>query len=178
MRNKFVLGVLLVFLASPAFAQAPRAEISGGYSFLRDQDLNMNFNGWVGSVTGNFNRWFGVEGEAGGNYKTTQVLGSDINMSVHSFVAGPRFTARTGEGLEITPFAHVLVGAAHGTASFLGTGASTTNALFQPGGGIDYWLRPKVGIRFGGDYRRLFAEGGGANEFRFHIGVILGLGRL
>jgi hypothetical protein len=34
-----------------------------------------------------------------------------------------------------------------------------------------------VGLRFGGDYRRIVVEGGGSNEFRFHAGVVFGLGR-
>jgi hypothetical protein len=35
------------------------------------------------------------------------------------------------------------------------------------------WIRPKVGIRVGADYRRVFAEDEGVNEFRVHAGIVL-----
>jgi hypothetical protein len=38
----------------PAFAQTPKAEIFGGYSFAHQDDLNIN-KGWNASIAGNFN---------------------------------------------------------------------------------------------------------------------------
>jgi hypothetical protein len=178
MRGKLFLSALLVCLSVPAFAQGPRVEISGGYSFLRDQDVEKNFHGWVGSVAGNYNKWFGTEAEIGGNYKTTQLGGTDVDLSVHSFLGGPRFTVRTHEGLELIPFAHFLIGSVRSNASVLGASASTWDFALQPGGGIDYWFRPKMAVRVGGDYRRIFYQGAGANEFGFNVGIVLGLGRL
>src|SRR5437870_1585394 len=68
--------------------------------FLRDTTIDKNGHGRVGSVAGNFNSWFGIVGE----------VGSDIDLSMHSFVGGPRFSSRNVA--RATPFARLLVGAA------------------------------------------------------------------
>ena len=62
------------------------------------------------SVTGNFNSCFGIVGKVGGNYARYQVLGTDIDPSMHSFVGGPHFSSRNVA--RATPFARLLVGAA------------------------------------------------------------------
>jgi opacity protein-like surface antigen len=166
-----LIAVFLAATAGNAYAQeTPAFDVSGGYSFLRDQSVEENFHGWVASATGNFSPLFGITGEIGGNYKTVQILGTDLNFSVHSYMAGPRFTARGSAGF--TPFAQLLVGAARASGSVLGFSASGTEFAMQPGGGVDFWLQPNVGIRAGGDYRRIFAEEG-ADEFRFHFDIVL-----
>jgi hypothetical protein len=38
--------------------------------------------------------------------------------------------------------------------------------------GVDFWVAPNVGIRVGGDYRRILADDAG-NQFRFNAGVVL-----
>jgi len=68
--------------------------------FLRDTTIDKNGHGRVGSVAGNFNSWFGIVGEVGG----------DTDLSMHSFVGGPRFSSRNVA--RATPFARLLVGAA------------------------------------------------------------------
>lgn len=159
---------------APTLAQqTPAVDISGGYSFLRDQEIETNFHGWVASMAGNVNEWFGIVGEVGGNYRTLQAFDTDIDLSVHSFLAGPRFS---GRGAQVTSFGQVLLGVARASAGVLGETASVTEFALQPGGGVDVWLRPNVGIRVGGDYRRIFAEGAGTNEFRFHVGIVVAAG--
>ncbi|MGE0462374.1 MAG: outer membrane beta-barrel protein [Vicinamibacterales bacterium] len=180
MRATIGVAALLVCLSVPAFAQdtVPAVDIGGGYSFLRDQDLEENLHGWVASVAGNLNRWFGIVGEVGGNYRTTDVLGTDVDFSVHSFMGGVRFSARQTGG--VTPFGQFLLGGARASVSVLGESESTTEFAIQPGAGVDIWLRPRFGIRVGGDYRRILIseedDGEDSNEFRFYAGVVLGLG--
>ncbi len=74
----------------------------------------------------------------------------------------------------------VLVGAARGEAAVKILGItvdeSATSAAVQPGAGVDVHLSDAFGLRFAGDYRRLLADGGGTNEFRFLAGVVLGVG--
>src|SRR6185503_1519461 len=62
----FLLGV------APSYAQGtPRAELSGGYSFMHDTDRGEDFStGWYASAIGNINNWVGVATEIGGNYRT------------------------------------------------------------------------------------------------------------
>jgi len=87
MRTMFLSGALVLCLSFPAFAQqTPAVDVSGSYSFLRDQEVEQNFHGWLVSVAGNMNDWFGIVGEVGGNYKTVTILGTDLDLSVHSFL--------------------------------------------------------------------------------------------
>src|SRR5688572_11279599 len=116
MRPLFVAFVMLV-CALPVSAQdVPAIDLSGGYSFVRDQALEENFHGWLASVAGHFNPWLAAVGEVGGNYKSIDVLGSDISLSIHSFMGGPRFSVR--RAANVTPFFQVLVGGVRGSASF------------------------------------------------------------
>jgi len=143
---------------------------------LRDQGLRQNFHGWLGGVEGNFNKWFGLATEVGGNYWKLPRSASEINESFHSFAGGPRFSSRTNSAA--TPFAHLLLGADRASLSTigLGVGGHETDFILQPGGGVDIWVTPKLGIRLGSDYRRLWASGGGVNEFRFTAGMVFGFG--
>lgn len=179
MRTALVLACLMLGMAMPAFAQdtRPAVEISGGYSFLRDQDIEENLHGWLASVSGNVTRWLGIVGEVGGNYKTVTLFDTDFDFSVHSFMAGARFSAR-GPG-NVTPFGQVLVGAARGSISVLDESESSTEFAVQGGGGVDFWVRPRLAIRVGGDYRRIVVnedDDGGLNEFRFYAGLVVGAG--
>jgi hypothetical protein len=171
----FLVATLVLYVSAPALAQeTPAFEISGGYSLVRDQDAEENFHGWIASGAGNLNRWLAIAGEVGGNYKTIQVLGADIDLRMHSFFAGPRFSWRQVEN--ITPSAQLLVGAVHGSGAVLGATKSNLEFALQPGGAVDFWLRKNFGIRVGGNYRRIFAEGEGTNQFQYHIGVALSAG--
>jgi hypothetical protein len=172
MRTLVLTGVLTLLLASAGLAQeTPAWDVSGGYSFLRDQDIEENLHGWLFSASGHVNDWLEVVGEVGGNYKSISVFGSDVNLSVHSFLGGPRVSMHRNP--TVSPFGHVLFGGARASGSFLGEADSATDFALQPGGGVDVWFRRNLGVRVGADYRRIFSEGEGVNEFRFHAGIVL-----
>jgi opacity protein-like surface antigen len=174
----FFALLLVVALASTSFAQTtPAFEGSFGYSFLRNFN-NFNRHGWVGSAMGNVNDWLGIKGEVGGNYSDS------ISSDSHSFLAGPQITFRSTR--LVTPWAHFLVGVQRNQTSFriltfpggtpfLATGTNSDFAL-QPGGGIDYWFQPHLGLRLGADYRRAFRENGGLNYFRLQAGIVFRFG--
>jgi hypothetical protein len=169
LRTLFLVVGLLLGLSAPALAQdTPKWDVSGGYSFLRDSEENLH--GWLFSYTGNLNDVFGITGEVGGNYSTQQVFGTDIDLSVHAYMVGPRFHSR--QNAKVTPFGQVLFGAARAAASVLGESDSETKFAIQYGGGADIWMRPNTGIRFGVDGRSIFIEDETANEFRFNIGIV------
>lgn len=178
MRNVVWMTGLVLCLSGPTFAQGftPAVEVSGGYSFLRDDDLDENLHGWVASAAGTATKWLSIVGEVGGNYKTVDVFGTDFSFSIHSFMGGPRVSARLPGS--VTPFGQVLVGGVRGTVSVLGESDSSTEFGLQLGGGVDFWVRPRLGLRIGADYRRVFIEEAeeGLNEFRFHAGIVLGVG--
>jgi hypothetical protein len=72
MQNCFVF-LLFCVLASVGLGQDfPKAEVYGGYSYV-NIDTNgltsrQNANGWEAAVSGNFNKWFAVEGDVSGYY--------------------------------------------------------------------------------------------------------------
>ena len=175
------LGLMGVVV--PAAAQeTPAFEVSGGYSFLNDftDDISLPV-GWYASVSGNVNDWFGIVGDIGANYTTETVLGIDIDLTVTSFLFGPKFSGRPNE--RITVFFQSLVGAARlkGSAAAGGVSvtATSTDLALQEGGGIDIKVAESVSIRVGGDYRIIISDTTGvsnSNEFRLTTGVVYGFG--
>ena len=125
----------------------------------------------MSSLTGNYNRWLAFTGDISGTYKqATHLLFSD-----RCYAIGPRFSVRRNSSIAI-PFAHFLTGACHLSAAGLGLDATTTELAIQPGGGVDFWVNHRLAIRVGGDYRRIFEDGGNSDNFRFQVGFVVGLG--
>jgi len=170
-----LLCVGLLALSRPAVADDyPRFEAGGGYAWLRDNDLKENFAaGWFASVGGNFSSVFGIVGEASGNYKTLNELGTDINLSVYSFMAGPKLAARQGQ---VTLFAQVLFGGARAAASASPLGmtfrASETDFAYQPGAGLDINLGSNLGLRLGANYRFIRANGSTGKQVQAFAGLV------
>ena len=184
-------GVVLCFIlcgAVPLFAaDAPRFELSGGYSFMHDTDRSEHFPaGWVASATGNINDWIGVVTEVGGNYRTCRncqrgpfasqkFRGTDLHLRVHTFLGGPRVASHAVAAM--TPFAQVLFGGAHVSGGVEFDGALNTGFVYQPGAGIDVHVTPSVGIRLEGDYRVIRSTGHNNKESRVLAGVVVGFGQ-
>ncbi len=189
-----ILGILF-FFCSPAFGQeVPRVEIFGGYSYL-NYDLKANttptngdlsresFNGWEASATVNLNRWFGLEGDLSGHYKSpgNGFGASGLVCKDFSFMGGPRFAYRKGKA---TIFTHVLFGADHGSGTVVYPGGSfspsDTPFAMAAGGGFDYAVRKHISIRIGQvDYfmtRHFLTELATQNNFRVSAGVVFTFG--
>ena len=108
--RKFALVVGAVLgLCGSAFGQdVPRAEVFGGYSYL-NIDTNglssrQSANGWEAAISGNFNNWFGVEGDVAGYYKTI----AGVSVRDYSYAGGPRCNYR--QLPSVTIFGHALLG--------------------------------------------------------------------
>jgi opacity protein-like surface antigen len=140
-------------------------EVFGGYSFVHDSasitsagacaefpcpatDTNTfhpNLNGWDLAATIKPGTWYGITADFGGTYGS--VGGSSVHLQTYLF--GPK-VALPGP---ISPFAHVLVGAAHQT---IGSG-TTSQGITVPGSetafaaalgaGIDIKLAPFIAVR-------------------------------
>jgi opacity protein-like surface antigen len=159
-RLALLCGAMLLFagLAS-AQSDAPKAEVFGGYSYLRvNPGFNIsgeNFNGASGSFAYNFTPMLGVVGDFGG-YHWSQ---SGIDANVFSYLFGPKVALRHGP---ITPFAQALFGGAHlsgsgqqcggsrvrphGTVGGCGSGSENAFAMAL-GGGVDWNATEHIGIR-------------------------------
>jgi opacity protein-like surface antigen len=186
-RAGLVLGLVLLTVI-PATAQAPRFEFAGGYTFMRDQDRSEDFPaGWIASVAGNVNDWIGIVSEVGFSHRTCNdcqrgpftsetFRGTDRDLRVFTFMAGPRTTWRALSA--VTPFAQILLGGAHISGGVQFDGALTTGFSYQPGGGVDLNLRPNLGVRLQGDYRIVRTQGHNTNASRFVVGVVWRQGQL
>jgi hypothetical protein len=184
-------------VAIPASAQTfPRTEISGGYQFVTfsvEGETESIPKGWYFEVAGNLNPMIGVLFQVGGNYKTFEesvTIGSgtftaEADLKVHQFLGGVRLNAR--DNPRLVPYGHLLVGGINGSVDVSTTTTipgiptfseevSETNLGLVFGGGINFGIAERTGIRFGVDYLRIFAEdeGEGSNVFRFHVGLVIG----
>jgi opacity protein-like surface antigen len=179
-----VLGLAFCSFCSSAFAQdVPRVEVFGGYSYL-NVDTNglssrQSANGWEASVSGNFNRWFAVEGSVAGYYKTYNVnldlispgLGSfDVDVHDYSYLAGPRVNFKP-------VFVHALIGGDHLSGSALGFSASQDGFAAAFGGGVEWKVAPQWAIRGSGDYvltrHNIFGpQSFTQNNFRASVGIV------
>ena len=192
MKTGAFLVCICLLAAAPSYAaDTPTLDLAGGYSFMHDEDRNKDFKaGWFVTVGGNVNSWLAAVAEIGGSYATcmactlgpftAQTLrGTDLNLKVYTFMAGPRFASHAAS--RVTPFAQVLVGGSHVSGGIEWVGAMTTATSFQPGGGVDINVSPRWGVRVQGDYRLIHVGHGSfatpnpphmAKETRFVVGLV------
>lgn len=191
-----VFCVAAMAAAAPVSAQTtPRIELSGGYQFLNfslsGESESMPV-GWYFDVAGNLTRMLGVVFQVGGNYKTFDrslaigglTASATADLKAHNFLGGVRANFRSSSA--VVPFGQVLVGGINGSVKVSASATipgqppiainnedSSTDFAIQTGGGVNFGLTDRVGLRAGADYLHLFAEGDGANLFRFHVGVVI-----
>jgi Outer membrane protein beta-barrel domain len=158
-------GLLLLFSGVASAQDNPRAEVFGGYSYLRVNAVGTeyDFNGGSGSLSYNPNGWLGLVGDFGGYYWSQ----SGVDGTGVTYLFGPKFAYRTRK---FTPFAQTLFGGAH----FSG---STASAPMEPGVARP---RPEVLIIPTGPFGSTSADGfamalGGGLDWNatHHIGIRL-----
>ena len=171
MKKVIWLALAIAILTCSAYAQdAPREEMSVGYSFLRLGGTGgVNQNGGNVSIAGNINSWLGIVGDVGG-YHSSPVGGS---VNTYTFLVGPRFSLR---GERVTPFAQVLFGGAHLTAGAGGFSTSVTPFAISVGGGIDLRISQHVALRPQLDYLALRSGGQTGNVGRASLGLVFRFG--
>jgi hypothetical protein len=163
-----IASLLLLFSLSAFAADYPKAEVFGGYQYTHLEG-GVNGNGWNIAVTGNLNNWFGVTGDFSGAYAT--VDGVSLKNTTYTF--GPVVSLRENKGF--TPFAHVLVGGLHTTASISNVGSGSANGFATfAGGGVDVNVSPHLSVR-PGQFDWFLAHVSGSNSsknFRYSAGVV------
>lgn len=183
-RLALLCGAVLLFAGLASAQEAPKAEVFGGYSYLRVNPgfgaPGLNFNGGSGSLAYNFTPMLGVVADFGG-YHWSQ---SGTDATAFSYLFGPKIALRHGP---ITPFAQVLFGGAHlsGTGctdaarvrpqgSIVGCGSGSDNSFsMTAGGGLDWNATEHIGIRvIQAEYlmTRFFSET--QNNARISTGVV------
>src|SRR2546430_1413555 len=142
MRKLLILGVFILAVGVvPVRAQEyPKAEVFGGYQYIRLNPGGTNCQGFGGAAAANVSIWLGVAGDFG--YCRVTGLPSGVSAHAVNYMFGPRVTYRSYGSL--TPFAHVLFGGQH----FGGTGGGTANSFAMAlGGGADYKVTEHVALR-------------------------------
>jgi Outer membrane protein beta-barrel domain len=166
------LVLTFVLIAGSAHAQdAPRAEVSVGYSFLRlDGTGGFNQNGGSVSIAGNLTSWLGIVGDFGAYHSSP----SGVGLDTYTYLAGPRFSLR--KNARVTPFAQVLFGGAHLSAGAAGFSASINPFVMSAGGGIDLRVSQHVALRPQFDYLNFRASGQTGNGGRPSLAVVFRFG--
>jgi len=175
MRKLFILVAVILATAGSAVAQDfPKAEIFGGYQYIRVNpgggSAASNCQGGAGSVAGNLNHWFGVVGDFG----ACKVTGLPSGTSAHlvNYLFGPKLTYRSRG--KLSPFAQVLFGGERISGS--ASGLSSFAMAF--GGGADYEMTNHVAIRLiQAEY--LYTKFGGTrqNNARISAGIVYRWGK-
>jgi hypothetical protein len=172
MKTLLSLIVVIGLLSLPLMAQDfPKAEIFGGYQFLHlgGSGTDVNANGWDASLTGNFNKYFGVTGDFSGAYKTL----NGVSANVYTYTGGPVVNLNS-EGT-VNPFVHALFGGAHVGASASGVGSGSENGFtMMYGGGADFKINKLLAFRGQADwvYYR-FSGVSESHNVRVATGIVL-----
>jgi opacity protein-like surface antigen len=173
MRKIVLLCGVILALSLPAMAQdEPRAEVFGGYSYVRvnpASGVHANLNGGSGGAAFYLNRWLGVVGDFGGYKFSTLSFDSSnafrapsgsisADATVITYLFGPRI--RFGSG-GVHPFAQALFGGAHisditsSASNCPPSGVCTPSAnafAMTVGGGVDIKVSRHFSIRGQGEY--------------------------
>ena len=154
-----VLGplTLLMLLSLPTMAQeVPLGEVGVGYTFrsygfpAAEQPSRLSLNGWNMTVDYNFKRWLGVALDV----DFTQNTSNGARTSIGTALLGPQIYPFGHH--KLTLFAHTLFGAGRFYFRFpcacLGVSGeddhfSQYDFAWVAGGGLDYTVKPNVGIR-------------------------------
>lgn len=185
------LAVVLILCVSALSVSAQKAVVFGGYAFTRYNTPYgysplpaTSMNGWNASVTGNFNRSFGLSVDIGGGYGSRELNNvvcitapcpqPSADFRFHTVMFGPqaRFSAS-----KVVVFGRGLVGLAHTSGKNVTNRlnlASDTSFAFGLGGGLDYKLNRFVAIRAGQlDYIRTGLIDRNRNHVRYSTGLVL-----
>jgi opacity protein-like surface antigen len=160
-RHFLTLVLVVGRLVAPASAQDAPLELSGGYQVIslepgQDQNTQTLRTGWYIDLAGNLTRVFAIVGQVGGNYRSREVFGNELRFNLHEFMAGIRASGRANT--MVVPFGQALIGPVRASLSQLGERASVTKFALQFGGGVNWRLTQRIGIRVGADYLRIFNE--------------------
>ncbi|HEX7296683.1 MAG TPA: outer membrane beta-barrel protein [Pyrinomonadaceae bacterium] len=161
------VGLLCV---SAANSQVRRFEVFGGYSHNRvdvgpvedfdpSDDIELNdiideregFNGFNGSVVGNFSRYVGAKFDYSYHQKSFGFGGDNTTIRLHNFLGGLQVKDNSSEGTW-KPFGHALVGVgriAADLSEFDDRLADFDDANFAAaiGGGLDVRVSPRIDVR-------------------------------
>ena len=186
-RLALLCGAMLLFAGLASAQDSPKIEAFGGYSYLRANDggEGFNFNGGSGSLAYNLTPWLGVVGDFGGYHWSGSGDFAGEDSTVVTYLFGPKVSFRRGP---ITPFAQVLLGGAHisasdnecedvrihGNGTSCGSTSGSQNGFSMAlGGGLDWNATSHIGIRLiQAEYLLTRFDSQSQNNARISTGVV------
>lgn len=189
MRTAIFTALLVIVCASAAFAQGKdyqKGEIFAGYSANEvdthgalSTDPNAtgrdNFNGLNLEGTYNLSRYFGAQADFSFHQKTTNFTASSVRARLTQFMGGVKVQDNATDA-RLRPFAHALIGVAHGsallTASGVNTSTSDNGLALAFGGGLDIRASRHWDVRaVQADYNPVRSNGETDHNIRLSFGV-------
>jgi hypothetical protein len=191
----FLACCLLLLCPLRASAQ-DHVEVFGGYSFVHAtmpittgfgpctglpgcQEnflVTGNLNGWEVAGTLRPGTWFGITADFSGHYGTDAASNGHSSAHLNTYLIGPKI-AHPGR---VSPFFHVLAGAAHNWTGngyeAIGTTIPSSQTAFAMafGGDVDIKLKHSIAVRpIQFDYLLTRFNSSTQNEFRVSTGLVV-----
>lgn len=165
-----LMGFIFLLSLSAFAADYPQAEVFGGFQYSHLQLANgLNAPGYNVAFTGNFNRYFGITADLGAGYTNI----SAINVSNYTYTFGPVFSFRSHQ--RVTPFAHLLFGGEHASASLAQFGRTLNGFAVIAGGGVDANVNRRFAVRVAQVDWMLFRGNGSSSDrnVRISTGIVV-----
>jgi len=152
MKLRIVVSLLVlstVFGLSTKAQELPKIDASVGYSYFRANPAtpgpsSFGLNGGSVSAAYNFRDWLSGIADFGG-YNVGSYSGVNVDNHILTYMFGPQMTYRRYR--RISPFGHVLVGAARAGSDVFATTNSHTGLATAFGVGVDWSVRDRFSIR-------------------------------
>jgi opacity protein-like surface antigen len=161
------LGILSFVVPAASAQQAPRADVSFGYSYLREGfSGGSNAQGGNISGAGYFNDWFGIAGDFGGYH----VSEFGVSANTYTYLVGPRFSANRKGRTSV--FVQALVGGDRLTAG----GGSSNGFSWSTGGGVEFALSHHIALRPEFDYIGLRFQNNTTHSARASVNIVFRFG--
>ena len=181
MKKLVLVAVLMLGFAVLAVAQdIPKAEIFGGYSFVKCEananadDIDCSMSGWDANLAVNGSKYLAFVADFSGVYGDIEDAG---NLKLFSAMFGPKLTIRAGR---VTPYIQGLFGATHASFTAEDDVEAETENMFAMafGGGIDVAVNDRISIRPAQvEYFTTKMGSDLLNHFRYSAGIVFKLGK-
>lgn len=184
MRSVVVVVALFTVLCVPLYAQdTPAVQIFGGYQLIHDDDLGEsaeNLNGVMAEIEGNLTPVFGIVGNFGYGFDSTDDFGGDTDFSQLNVMGGPRLSYRSDR---FRVFGHALFGLIRSHVSQEVDGVEILDASDNDfgmafGGGLDISLSDTISIRpVQFDFLEQRLNDDWNSQIRYSAGIVIKLGK-
>jgi hypothetical protein len=188
---------IATMLAVPAAAQQPTApkasapaaggtiadnkgDISFGYGYLdvtaKGSGVHQTYNGWTFAAAKRLARGISIVASAGGfigpNIANVDIRKNQTPSKFYNYEGGVRFSTKSnamasGKRMMIKPFAEVTYGGSNDNAT-----AMNHQSVMHIGGGADFQISNKAGIRVGASLPMYFYFGPVHLGYQFNAGLV------